>query len=53
MDPICFSADKLKEVLIANKGDMGTMHISPDGLTRIDFTGADFDSSYWLVQLQN
>jgi hypothetical protein len=53
MEPICFSADKLKEVLVANKGDMGTMHISPDGLTRVDFTGADFDSSYWLVQLQN
>ena len=53
MDPICFSADKLKEVLIANKGDMGTLHVSPDGLARIDFTGADFQSSYWLVQLQN
>lgn len=53
MEPICFSADKLKEVLIANKGDMGTLHISPDGLARIDFTGADFQSSYWLVQLQN
>lgn len=53
MEPICFSADKLKEVLIANKGDMGTLHVSPDGLARIDFTGADFQSSYWLVQLQN
>ena len=53
MEPICFSADKLKEVLTANKGDKGTMHISPDGLARIDFTGTDFDSNYWLVQLQN
>ena len=53
MDPICFSADKLKEVLIANKGDMGTLHVSPDGLARIDFVGSDFESSYWLVQLQN
>jgi hypothetical protein len=53
MEPICFSADKLKEVLTANKGDMGTLHISPDGLARIDFTGSDFESSYWLVQLQN
>lgn len=53
MEPICFSADKLKEVLIANKGDMGTLHVSPDGLARIDFTGPDFESSYWLVQLQN
>ena len=53
MEPICFSADKLKEVLIANKGDMGTLHVSPEGLARIDFVGPDFESSYWLVQLQN
>ena len=53
LSPICFSADKLKEVLVANKGDMGTMHVSSQGLSRIDFTGPDFNSSYWLVQLQN
>ena len=53
MEPICFSADKLKEVLVANKGDAGKMYISSDGLARIDFTGNDFDSNYWLVQLQN
>jgi hypothetical protein len=53
MEPICFSADKLKEVLIANRGDAGKLHVSPDGLARIDFTGTDFESSYWLVQLQN
>lgn len=53
MDPICFSADKLKEILTANKGDKGVMSISADGLANIDFTGSDFDSTYWLVQLQN
>ena len=53
LSPICFSADKLKEVLTANKGDKGTMHVSSNGLARIDFTGTDFDSNYWLVQLQN
>tara|TARA_R110000751_G_scaffold251345_2_gene350802 strand:+ start:1942 stop:2649 length:708 start_codon:yes stop_codon:yes gene_type:complete len=53
MEPICFSADKLKEVLTANKGDSGKMYISSDGLARIDFSGIDFDSNYWLVQLQN
>lgn len=53
MEPICFSADKLKEVLTANKGDLGTLRISPDGLARIDFTGTDFESNYWLVMLQN
>ena len=53
IEPICFSADKLKEILVANKGDSGKMFISSDGLARIDFTGNDFESNYWLVQLQN
>ena len=53
MDPVCFSADKLKEVLVANRGDSGYLKVSPDGLARIDFTGADFESTYWLVMLQN
>jgi hypothetical protein len=53
IEPVCFSADKLKEVLVANKGDAGHLHISPEGLARIDFTGNDFDSKYWLVMLQN
>jgi len=53
MDPVCFSADKLKEVLVANRGDSGQLHVSPDGLSRIDFVGNDFDSTYWLVMLQN
>lgn len=53
MDPVCFSADKLKEVLVANRGDSGELKVSPDGLSRIDFTGADFESTYWLVMLQN
>lgn len=53
MDPVCFSADKLKEVLVANKGDVGELKVSPDGLSRIAFTGADFESTYWLVMLQN
>ena len=53
MDPVCFSADKLKEVLVANRGDSGELKVSPDGLARIDFTGSDFGSTYWLVMLQN
>jgi hypothetical protein len=53
MEPVCFSADKLREVLIANRGDAGQLHVSPDGLARIDFIGTDFESSYWLVMLQN
>tara|TARA_R100000951_G_scaffold10_4_gene45 strand:+ start:2249 stop:2956 length:708 start_codon:yes stop_codon:yes gene_type:complete len=52
-DPVCFSADKLKEVLVANKGDRGTLHVSTHGLSRINFEGDDFESTYWLVMLQN
>lgn len=51
--PVCFSADKLKEVLVANKGDRGTLHVSTQGLSRIEFVGDDFESTYWLVMLQN
>jgi len=53
MEPVCFSADKLKEVLTANRGDSGELHVSPEGLARINFTGSDFESTYWLVMLQN
>jgi hypothetical protein len=53
MDPVCFSADKLKEVLVANRGDSGELKVSPDGLARIEFMGSDFESTYWLVMLQN
>lgn len=53
IEPICFSADKLKEILVANKGDAGHLYVSTEGLARINFAGADFDSTYWLVQLQN
>ena len=53
MDPVCFSADKLKEVLVANRGDSGELKVSPDGLSRIEFKGSDFESTYWLVMLQN
>ena len=53
IEPTCFSADKLKEILVANRGDAGHLKVSVDGLARIDFNGSDFDSTYWLVQLQN
>jgi hypothetical protein len=43
----------LKEILVANRGDAGHLQVSTEGLARIDFTGSDFDSTYWLVQLQN
>jgi hypothetical protein len=53
MEPIMFSSEKLKEILTANKGDMGTLHVSSNGLAKVEFHGHDFDSTYFLVQLQN
>lgn len=49
----CFSADLLKEILVANKdADTGIIEVSSAGLARVTFTGKDYTSTYYLVQLQ-
>lgn len=53
MEPTMFSADKLKEILTANKGETGHLHVSSQGLAKVEFTSTDFESTYFLVQLQN
>lgn len=53
MSPICFPADKLKEVLTANKGEKGVLKVSSAGLAKAEFRGTTFESDYYLVQLQN
>jgi hypothetical protein len=54
LDPISFSADHLKEILLANR-DMtsGTLEVSPAGLAKVEIKGPDFKSKYYLVQTQN
>jgi hypothetical protein len=48
----CFSANIFKEILTANKGaETGIFEVSGQGLARVTFTGKDFNSTYYLVQL--
>ena len=50
---VCFSANLLKEILVANKdAETGIIEVSSAGLARVSFTGKDYSSTYYLVQLQ-
>ena len=49
----CFSANLFKEILVANKdAESGCIEVSEAGLARVTFTGKDYSSTYYLVQLQ-
>ena len=49
----CFSANLFKEILVANKdAETGYIEVSAAGLARVSFTGKDYSSTYYLVQLQ-
>jgi|TARA_R110000822_G_scaffold12938_2_gene46498 hypothetical protein len=49
----CFSANLFKEILVANKEhETGFIEVSSAGLARVSFTGKDYSSTYYLVQLQ-
>jgi len=49
----CFSANLFKEILVANKdAEEGFIEVSHAGLARVSFTGKDYSSTYYLVQLQ-
>ena len=49
----CFSANLFKEILVANKdAEKGYIEVSSAGLARVTFTGKDYTSIYYLVQLQ-
>tara|TARA_R110001632_G_scaffold204330_5_gene327815 strand:- start:115 stop:834 length:720 start_codon:yes stop_codon:yes gene_type:complete len=49
----CFSANLFKEILVANKeAETGFIEVSSAGLARVSFTGKDYSSTYYLVQLQ-
>ena len=49
----CFSANLFKEILVANKdAESGYIEVSSAGLARVTFSGKDYSSTYYLVQLQ-
>ena len=51
--PISFSATYLKEILVANKeATDATLKISSQGLAHISFTIDNYESNYYLVEIQ-
>jgi hypothetical protein len=53
MPVICFSSTLFKEILQANKdATSGKLEVSSAGLARVSFTGNEYSSTYYLVQLQ-
>ena len=54
VEPISFSANFLKEILVANKeAKDATLKISSDGLAHISFEVDEYKSDYYLVQIQS
>ncbi len=54
VEPISFSANFLKEILVANKeAKDATLKISSDGLAHISFEVDGYKSDYYLVQIQS
>ena len=52
--PISFSATYLKEILIANKeATDATLKISSQGLAHISFEVDNYESNYYLVEIQS
>lgn len=54
VDPISFSATYLKEILVANKeATDATLKISSQGLSHIHFEIDNYESNYYLVEIQS
>jgi len=54
IDPISFSAKYFREILAANKDlNGGTMHVSSEGLAKVDFEIDGFETRYFLVKFEN
>ena len=54
VDPISFSANFLKEILVANKeATDATLKISSQGLAHIHFEIDNYTSDYYLVEIQS
>lgn len=54
IEPISFSAKYFREILASNKdSNGGTMHISSEGLAKIEFDTTGFETRYFLVKLEN
>ena len=53
-DPIFFNANLFKEVLVANREcSSAVLEVSTEGLARVNFKVDDFDSTYYIVAMQD
>ena len=52
--PITFNANLFKEVLVANREcSSAILEVSTEGLARVNFKIDDFDSTYYIVSMQD
>ena len=52
--PITFNANLFKEVLVANREcSSAVLEVSTEGLARVNFKVDDFDSTYYIVAMQD
>ena len=52
--PISFNANLFKEVLVANREcTSATLEVSSEGLARVNFKVDDYDSTYYVVAMQD
>ena len=53
-EPVTFNANLFKEVLVANREcTSATLEVSTEGLARVNFKVDDYDSTYYVVAMQD
>ena len=54
IDPITFNANLCREMLVANKEcKSAVLEVSNEGLARVNFKVDDYDSTYYVVAMQD
>ena len=52
--PVTFNANLFKEVLVANREcSSAVLEVSTEGLAKVNFKIDDFDSTYYVVAMQD
>ena len=53
-EPVTFNANLFKEMLVANKEcKSAVLEVSNEGLSKVNFKGDDYDSTYFIVAMQD
>ena len=54
IDKVSFNANLFRDVLVANKEcESATLHVSEQGLAKINFKVDQYDATYYLVAVQD